>query len=115
MSNAPSILSGVGNSTQFAEPRTALCEFIAEVRRDLEAGHSRLSSSESVEQLVAAATQTHKAPDRSRADLRRIRSDGSELATVRRRVIGQPPAPLPSTGRFINFRRVNCRRESYTR
>jgi hypothetical protein len=61
MSNAPSILSGVGNSTQFAEPRTALCEFIAEVRRDLEAGHSRLSSSESVEQLVAAATQTHKA------------------------------------------------------
>ena len=60
MSNAPLILNGVGNSTQFAEPRTALCEFIAEVRRDLEAGHNCLSSSESVEELIAAATQTNK-------------------------------------------------------
>jgi len=49
------------NATMFSEePRAALCEFMAEIRRDLELGHNDLSSSETVEQLIVAAIQTHK-------------------------------------------------------
>jgi hypothetical protein len=44
----------------FAKPREALIQYVAEVRRDLEAGHEKLSSSETVEQLIVAATHTHQ-------------------------------------------------------
>lgn len=60
MTNAPMIPNEVATSTAFGEPRTALCEYVAEVRRDLEIGHTSLTTSESVEQLIAAATHTHK-------------------------------------------------------
>ena len=48
------------SSTDFAQPREALCQFVAEVRRDLELGHDQLTSSESIDQLIRAATHTHK-------------------------------------------------------
>jgi hypothetical protein len=44
----------------FEKPREALIQYVAEVRRDLEAGHEKLSSSETVEQLIVAATHTHQ-------------------------------------------------------
>ncbi len=48
------------SSTDHVQPREALCQFVAEVRRDLELGHNQLTSSESVEQLISAATHTHR-------------------------------------------------------
>ena len=59
MTNAPTP-NEIVTPTQFEEPRKALCQFVAEVRADLEAGHTRLTSSETVEQLISAATHTHK-------------------------------------------------------
>jgi hypothetical protein len=59
MTSAPTP-NDIVTPTQFEEPRKALCQFVAEVRRDLEDGHTRLSCSESVEQLISAATHTHK-------------------------------------------------------
>lgn len=45
---------------QLKGPREALSQFVAEVRRDLESSHSRLSAADTTEQLVKAATDTHK-------------------------------------------------------
>lgn len=58
MTNAP--MNSDERAPQFAEPRNALCQFVAEVCRDLEVGQNRLSRSETVEQLLEAATHTHK-------------------------------------------------------
>jgi hypothetical protein len=46
---------------QLKGPREALSQFVAEVRRDLESSHTRLSSAVTPEQLVEVATETHKA------------------------------------------------------
>ena len=59
MTDAPTP-NGIVTTKQIEEPQKALCQFVAEVRADLEVGHTRLSSSETVEQLITAATHTHK-------------------------------------------------------
>jgi hypothetical protein len=43
-----------------ARPREAISHFVGEVCRDLEARKSRLESVDSVDQLISAATETHK-------------------------------------------------------
>lgn len=45
---------------QLKGPREALSQFVAEVRRDLEASHTRLTAADTTEQLVEVATETHK-------------------------------------------------------
>ena len=60
MTNATAHPTEGGYSSDYVQPREALCQFVAEVRRDLELGHNQLTSSESVEQLISAATHTHK-------------------------------------------------------
>ena len=48
------------STLQLNGPREALSQFLAEVCRDLESSHSRLSAADTTEQLVKAATDTHK-------------------------------------------------------
>jgi hypothetical protein len=45
---------------QLKGPREALSQFVAEVCRDLESSHTRLSAVCTAEQLVEVATETHK-------------------------------------------------------
>lgn len=45
---------------QLKGPREALSQFVAEVCRDLKSSHTRLSAADTTEQLVKAATDTHK-------------------------------------------------------
>ena len=45
---------------QLKGPREALSQFVAEVCRDLESSHIRLSAAATPEQLVEAAAHTHK-------------------------------------------------------
>ena len=59
MSNAPTP-NEIVTPSHLDEPRKALCQFVAEVRRDLDDGHTSLSCSQTVEQLILAATHTHK-------------------------------------------------------
>lgn len=48
------------SAAQLKGPREALSQFVAEVCRDLESSHTRLSAASTAEQLVAVATDTHK-------------------------------------------------------
>lgn len=41
-------------------PREALSQFVAEICRDLESSHTRLSAADTTEQLVKVATETHR-------------------------------------------------------
>ena len=43
-----------------ARPREAISHFVADVCRDLEAKKNRLETAGTVDQLIAAATDTHK-------------------------------------------------------
>ena len=43
-----------------ARPREAISQFVADVCRDLEAKKDRLETAGTVDQLIAAATDTHK-------------------------------------------------------
>ena len=45
---------------QLAGPRDSIAQFVDEVCRDLGANRARLSGVETIEELVAAATDTHK-------------------------------------------------------
>jgi hypothetical protein len=48
------------SAVQLKGPREALSQFVAEVRRDLESSHTRLSAANTADQLVEVATETHK-------------------------------------------------------
>jgi hypothetical protein len=48
------------STIQLKGPREALSQFVAEVCRDLEASHSRLTAADTTERLVEVATQTHQ-------------------------------------------------------
>jgi hypothetical protein len=48
------------STSQLKGPREALSQFVAEVCRDLESSHTRLSAADTTEQLVKVATDTHK-------------------------------------------------------
>ena len=48
------------STLQMKVPREALSQFLAEVCRELESSHTRVSAADSTEQLVKAATDTHK-------------------------------------------------------
>jgi hypothetical protein len=45
---------------QLAGPRESITQFVAEVCRDLESSKVRLSAVDTVDELVVAATDTHK-------------------------------------------------------
>jgi hypothetical protein len=45
---------------QMKGPREALSQFVAEVCRDLESSHTRLTAADTTEQLVEVAVETHK-------------------------------------------------------
>lgn len=45
---------------QLKGPREALSQFVAEVCRDLESSHTRLTAADTTEQLVEVAAETHK-------------------------------------------------------
>ena len=60
MKYAPVFPSAPQTPAQLAVPRESLTQFVAEVCRDLEASKVQLSGVDSVDKLVAVATDTHK-------------------------------------------------------
>lgn len=60
MKDAPIDASSLRGSRQLAGPREALSQFVAEVRRDLESSHVKLSAADTADQLCAVAVDTHR-------------------------------------------------------
>ena len=60
MKDAPVLPSGREVPTHVAGPRESITLFVTEVCRDLEASKSRLSTVDTVDALIVAATETHK-------------------------------------------------------
>ena len=53
-------LPGTPDVASLTKPREALCNFVGDVCIDLEARKNRLGAVQSVDQLIAVATDTHK-------------------------------------------------------
>jgi hypothetical protein len=60
MKDAPAFPSAPQTPDQLAGPRASITQFVAEVCRDLEASKVRLSEVDTVDELVVAASDTHK-------------------------------------------------------
>ena len=60
MKDAPVLPNAPQTSAQLAGPRESITQFVDEVCRDLEASKDRLSGVDSVDELIVAATDTHK-------------------------------------------------------
>ena len=60
MKDAPVLPSAPQAPAQLAGPRESITQFVAEICRDLEASKVRLSGAGTVDELVLAATDTHK-------------------------------------------------------
>jgi hypothetical protein len=60
MKDAPTFPSALQTPDQLAGPRESITQFVAEVCRDLEASKVRLSEVDTVDELVVAASDTHK-------------------------------------------------------
>jgi hypothetical protein len=60
MKDARFLLDGPPTPAQLAGPLESITHFVAEVCRDLEASKNRLSGVASVDELIVAATDTHK-------------------------------------------------------
>jgi hypothetical protein len=60
MKDAPATASAAQTPASLAGPRESITQFVAEVCRDLEASKVRLSTVDTVDELVVAATDTHK-------------------------------------------------------
>ena len=61
MNDAPIVPAAPQHTTQLKGTREALSQFVAEVCRDLQSGHTKLAAADTAEQLLTAATDTHKA------------------------------------------------------
>jgi hypothetical protein len=60
MRHAPDLTAAPQALAQLAGPRESITQFVDEVCRDLGASKDRLSGVETIDELVMAATDTHK-------------------------------------------------------